>query len=165
MKIVFNTSPLIFLSRLEMLDIFLSQMEEFYAPKAVVDEIFAKEDDTSQAISEIFHQQMILSQTIQLSLFANRLSQRLGKGESEAITLALELEADYIILDDFAARREAIRLGLKPKGTLAIIRKLQADERITISNLDEFYQRLMGVGFRVKRSLFYQIFIASSEPS
>jgi len=33
-------------------------------------------------------------------------------GESEAIVLAIELEADYVILDDFAARKEAVRLGL-----------------------------------------------------
>jgi len=37
-------------------------------------------------------------------------------GESEAIVLAIELEADYVILDDFVARKEAVRLGLNVKG-------------------------------------------------
>jgi predicted nucleic acid-binding protein len=60
-----------------------------------------------------------------MSILVNSLNQRLGRGESEAIPLALELNADYIILDDFAARREASRLGLQVKGTLAIIKKLQ----------------------------------------
>jgi predicted nucleic acid-binding protein len=72
------------------------------------------------------------------------------------MTLALEL--NYIILDDFAARREASRLGLQVKGTLAIIKKLQQDGQITIDNLEELYQRIISIGFRVKRSIFDDVF-------
>ncbi len=158
MKIVFNTSPLIFLTRLEILADFLTQPGEFYVPQAVADEILAKEDDASRALQIIFATQQLNTQPIQTILFANTLNQRLGRGESEAITLALELNADYIILDDFAARREASRLGLKVKGTLAIAKKLQQDGKITLDNIDEFYQRLIEIGFRVKRSIFDEIF-------
>ena len=49
---------------------------------------------------------------------------RLGKKESEAIALSIELQTDYIILDDFAARKEATKLRLNVKGTLPIIKKL-----------------------------------------
>lgn len=70
----------------------------------------------------------------------------------------LELQADYILLDDFAARKEAMRLGLNVKGTLAVIRKLWLDEKIAIDNLDQLYQDLMAVNFRVTRSLFDEIF-------
>ena len=83
---------------------------------------------------------------------------RLGKGESEAIALCTELQADYVVLDDFAARREAIRLGLNVRGTLAIIRNLNSEGKIAIDNLDELYQRLMAINFRVKRALFDAIF-------
>jgi len=86
------------------------------------------------------------------------LNARLGKGESEAIALSTELQADYVVLDDFAARREAMRLGLNVRGTLAIIRKLNSEGKITIDNLEELYQQLMAINFRVKRSLFDAIF-------
>lgn len=89
---------------------------------------------------------------------ADRLNDRLGRGESEAIALGIELQTDYIILDDFAARKEADRLGLSVKGTLAIIRKLQAEEKIKLENLDEFYQNLQEMKFRVNRAVFDGIF-------
>ncbi len=68
------------------------------------------------------------------------------------------LQTDYIILDDFAARKEAIRLGLNIKGTLAVIKKLQGEDKIVIDNLDQFYQQLRKINFRVKREIFEAIF-------
>jgi predicted nucleic acid-binding protein len=88
----------------------------------------------------------------------NRLNLNLGLGESEAISLATELQADFIILDDRAARKIAINLGLNVKGTLAIIKKLIQENKITIDNLDEFYQRFRQINFRVSRSIFDTIF-------
>jgi len=86
------------------------------------------------------------------------LNQRLGKGESDAIALGIELEADYVLLDDSTARREARRLGLTIKGTLAVIKKLSKNGTISIESLNDLYQQLMKIEFRVKRSLFDQIF-------
>jgi predicted nucleic acid-binding protein len=158
MKIVLNTSPLIFLTRLEFLEIFLSQPGEYFTPQAVFDEIQAKEDEVSLSLKTIFANQKIEIRPIQMSVLANSLNQRLGRGESEAMTLALELNANYTILDDFAARREASRLGLQVKGTLAIVKKLHQEGQITIDNLEELYQRIISIGFRVKRSIFDDIF-------
>jgi predicted nucleic acid-binding protein len=84
---------------------------------------------------------------------ANRLNERLGRGESEAISLAIDLQADYIILDDFAARKEAKRLGLNVKGTLAVVRKLHLEGRINISDFDVLYQKIIEINFRVKREI------------
>jgi predicted nucleic acid-binding protein len=158
MKIVLNTSPLIFLTRLELLEIFLSQAGEYFTPQAVFDEIQAKDDGVSLSLKTIFDNRKIEIRSIQMSILANSLNQRLGRGESEAMTLALELNANYIILDDFAARREANRLGLQVKGTLAIIKRLHQEGQITIDSLEELYQRIISIGFRVKRSVFDDIF-------
>jgi predicted nucleic acid-binding protein len=97
----------------------------------------------------------------QISLFslAKSINARLGIGEAEAIALATELQSDYVILDDFAARREAIRLGLNVKGTLAIIKKMMIDDKVKIDDLERFYQQLLQIKFRVKRSIFETIFI------
>ncbi|NEQ32166.1 MAG: DUF3368 domain-containing protein [Leptolyngbya sp. SIO4C5] len=157
MTIVLDTSPLIFLNRLELLDKFLVRTS-CYIPQAVYEEITIKEDETSQFLSKSLIEQKIVVQPIQLLTLADRLKKRLGKGEAEALTLALELQASYVILDDFAGRQEALRLRLKPKGTLAIAKKLQQEGEIVIDDLDLFYERLISIGFRVKRSLFDKIF-------
>ena len=158
MKIVFNSSPLIFLFRLDFLKLFIQYNYQLYVPEVVIKEINAKQDEASQAINlSIDKNSLIIKQTSLLSL-ANSISERLGRGEAAAIALATELQSDYVILDDFAARREALRLGLNVKGTLAIIRKMMVDGKVKIDDLDQFYQQLLKIKFRVKKSVFDSIF-------
>jgi predicted nucleic acid-binding protein len=157
-KIVFNSSPLIFLARLGFLDVFTESADEFYLPNFVGEEIAAKTDEASQKVKMLINSSRITLKKPNLITQVNSLNMRLGKGESEAIALGIELPTDYIILDDFAARKEAMRLGLNVKGTLAVIRKLWLDGKIAIDNLEELYQELMAIKFRVSRSLFDEIF-------
>jgi predicted nucleic acid-binding protein len=157
-KIVFNSSPLIFLACLGFLQTFIDSATEFYLPIFVGDEISAKTDRASQKVKGLIDAHKLVVRTSQLTSLVNSLNRRLGKGESEAIALGIELQADYIILDDFAARKEALRLGLNVKGTLAVIRKLWLDGKIAIDNLEQLYQDLMAINFRVTRSLFDEIF-------
>ncbi|MDJ0636361.1 MAG: hypothetical protein QNJ34_24500 [Xenococcaceae cyanobacterium MO_188.B29] len=158
MKIVFNSSPLIFLSRLDFLELFLSYDYEFYVPEVVINEINAKQDEASSYVNIAVASNSLIVKPISLLSLANSINERLGRGEAEAIALATELQSDYVILDDFAARREALRLGLNVKGTLAIIKKMRADGKVKIDDLDQFYQQLLQIKFRVKRSIFAAIF-------
>lgn len=158
MKIVFNSSPLIFLARLDFLDKFIDGTAEFYCPEWVREEINDKSDVASQSINRLIESNRLISRPTNLFSLANRLNSRLGKGESEAISLGIEIQTDYIILDDFAARKEALRLGLNVKGTLAVIKKLDLSNQISIDNLDQLYQQLLSLNFRVKRELFDAIF-------
>lgn len=158
MKIVFNSSPLIFLSRLDYLEPFLAKDANFYVPKSVQIEINAKQDQATDNIQNFINNEKLIVQEINLISLANRLHNRLGKGESDAIALGIELQTDYIILDDYAARKEAIRLGLNVKGTLAILRKLLKEEKIIIDDLDSFYQKIRKMNFRVNREVFDSIF-------
>lgn len=153
-KIVFNYSPLIFLTRLNFLEVFLESSDEFYVPKSVCVEIERKQDEASASICQTLADQKIQVRSSGLISVVARLSDRLGKGESEAIALGLEIQTDYIILDDLAARREARRLGLNVKETLAIVKKLQAEGKIASDSLDSLYQQISEMNFRVKRSVF-----------
>ncbi|MBI4617113.1 MAG: DUF3368 domain-containing protein [Planctomycetes bacterium] len=45
----------------------------------------------------------------------------LDPGEAEAITLALDLGAEVILVDELEARDEARRLGLRPTGLLGVL--------------------------------------------
>ena len=157
-KIIFNSSPLIFLARLDFLAIFIESGDEFYLPQVVKEETNTKQDKASNYINRLVANNQLIVQGVKLISLAHRINERLGRGESEAIALGVELQTDYIILDDFAARKEAMRLGLNVKGSLAIIRKLQIDGRITIGNLEQLYQQLIDINFRVKREIFDAIF-------
>lgn len=75
----------------------------------------------------------------------------LDAGESEVIALALELEAERVILDDLDARRLAQRLGVVPVGTLGLL--LAARLRGEIQSLRAELDRLQQAGFRVSPTL------------
>jgi predicted nucleic acid-binding protein len=80
----------------------------------------------------------------------------LGKGEAESIALSIETGADLVILDDHAARIEAMRLGLLVKGTLGIVRRLMEDGAFE-GELEELFINLKAMGFRIRPELFWKI--------
>jgi predicted nucleic acid-binding protein len=45
----------------------------------------------------------------------------LGPGEREAISLALETKADFLLIDETAGRKTAVHNGVAVKGTLGIL--------------------------------------------
>jgi predicted nucleic acid-binding protein len=74
----------------------------------------------------------------------------LGAGECEAISLAKELNADLILIDDRKARLAAIERGLTVAGTLNIL------ELASIKNLlelSEVFDKLKNTNFRVSQIL------------
>jgi predicted nucleic acid-binding protein len=132
MQIVFNSSPLIFLAKLGYLSHFLDQLSSFYIPQSVADEISTKSDSASKTIQSFIKSDALQIHAVALINLAQSLNQRLGRGESDAIVLGIQLNTDYILLDDLAARKEATRLGLTVKGTLAAINKMNRDRKIVI---------------------------------
>ena len=158
MKIVINSSPLIFLVRLQFLELFLETSERVYLPQSVLDEIQAKSDEINSALVPLITNKKLIVTTTNLGSLFNHLTLSLGSGESETIALATELQADFVILDDLAARKAARNLGLNVKGTLAIIKKLNQAGKIEIIDLNEFYNKLLDINFRVSRSIFNTVF-------
>lgn len=154
---VFNSFPLIILSKLNYLNKAVQLFDQVVVPTSVVDEIKAKADDTFEQVNLMHQQNLLQLRTPTLVSLENGLRVRLGLGEAAAIALATEIQADFIILDDHAARIEATRLGLDVKGTLGLIKRFRDTDTISISNADLF-SKLQEMNFRVKRSVFDSIF-------
>jgi predicted nucleic acid-binding protein len=62
-----------------------------------------------------------------------------------------------VCLDDYAARSEAMRLGLDVKGTLGILRRLMETDQFRC-NVEDLPKNLKKIGFRVKDKIFWEIF-------
>lgn len=78
----------------------------------------------------------------------------LGKGEREAIALALNSGADLLLADDRAAAREARRLSLTVTGTLGILAR--AGE-VGLIDLRSALDRLERTNFRVNPKILRQL--------
>ena len=86
-------------------------------PQAVIDEL--QHEETPQKVKDWINKFPVWIEVRAASTIDNIL--KLGTGEKEAIALAQELRADYVILDDRKARREASALDLTVTGTLNIL--------------------------------------------
>ena len=107
--IISDTSCLIIFSKIYKLSILKDIFKEIVIPKGVHDEYGEKLPGFIRII------QVKNENLIKLA------SAFLDKGEAEVIALALENNAEGVILDDKKGRKTAIKLGLNVIGTLGII--------------------------------------------
>jgi len=71
---------------------------------------------------------------------------RLGSGEREAISLALELHATQVLIDDRLARRIAMERGLLVGSTIGILEQAAA---IGLLDLPVVMKKLLNTNFRI----------------
>jgi predicted nucleic acid-binding protein len=87
----------------------------------------------------------------------------LDPGEAQAISLALQLQADVILIDERHARAEAIRLGLRPLGVVGIFK--QAADRGLVDFRAEVARLLSTTNFRIAPSVLAALFQRSPDRS
>jgi hypothetical protein len=109
--VVVDASPLIAFQQIGHLPLLQALFTTLLVPNAVAREI-APSVPSQPWIVERQPSQPLAPQVLQASL---------GAGESEAISLALELRADRFIVDEKAARHLAQALGLRVIGTLGVL--------------------------------------------
>jgi len=79
----------------------------------------------------------------------------LGRGEREAIALALETRADLVVLDDQQRRRVAREKGLSVAGTVGIL--IEAREQGRIPSVRRELDRLIEAGMWVDGAFYHRI--------
>jgi len=75
-------------------------------------------------------------------------------GEAAAISLAKEVNADRLLIDDRDGRRIAESLGLKVAGTLAVLRDAALQRRIDLGSV---FERLRQTTFRASPGLYQEM--------
>ncbi|MEL6671219.1 MAG: DUF3368 domain-containing protein [Bacteroidota bacterium] len=80
---------------------------------------------------------------------------RLDQGEAEAIILALEHKADFLLVDELLGRKEAMKKGLRVLGTLGILMK--AKQMGLTKEIRPLMDRLIEKGFWLHPSLYQEV--------
>ena len=157
---VIDSSPLIFLAKLNRLNLLRQEAEEVLVPPAVLEEIAEQDDEAKRQIEEARRTWLEMRPVRNVRLLAV-LKRELGDGEAEAITLAMETNAARIVLDDLDARRLADRLGLRLVGTLGLL--LASKLRGEVPSLRAEIERLRSGGFRASPALVEEILRSAGE--
>ncbi len=120
MIVVSNSGPLIALSKIKYLDILKDSFREIIIPEAVWMEVVEKGKGRPGA-EDIKGSPWIKVNKVKNKIGIEALKHEIGVGESEAIILAMELNANLVLIDDKIARGIAGSMGLNVAGTLSII--------------------------------------------
>lgn len=161
MIVVSDTSALSNLALVEHLWLLQDIYQTVIIPDVVAGELAAARDPT---ISDILQLSWIQTKSLTRLQIADQLQQERGldAGEASAIALALELQADDLLIDERLGRQEAIRLGIPIIGILGVL--LVAKRRSLIPQIKPVVDTLIHqAGFRVSRQLYQQVLVLAQE--
>lgn len=120
MKVVSNTSPIINLAAINHLDVLRQVFGTIVIPQAVYHEIVVVGSGQPGA-DEVREANWIQVHAITNQPLITVLTLSLDQGEAEAIALAVEIQADLVLLDERMGRSVASHFGLKCIGLLGIL--------------------------------------------
>lgn len=152
MIIISDTTTITNLWKIGRLDILRQLYGVVIIPKAVWDELTA----IPQQAIDLVQQNWIQVQLPNNQAFVDQLLQELDEGESEAIALSVELNADYLIIDETLGRKKARSLQIKVIGLLGIL--LLAKHQNLISELKSILEELENrAGFFIHPALYKEV--------
>jgi predicted nucleic acid-binding protein len=155
---VFDASPLVFFDALGYADL-LPDLHRVLVPPAVIGELVALPGEPGSDLPAEEWVEQRAPGVESLRRVEREMTE--GRGEKEAIALALELSA-LVVLDDKRARHYARRVGLRLTGTLGMLLRLH---RLNLASrgLEEDLQLLEAADMRITPALRRMVLDAGAE--
>jgi len=158
-KAISNTSPLLFLYRIGVIDWLPKIFDVIWTTSATVYELQeGKQKGYDVVIPSDYDWLKIVNPN---SYYSEWLALDLGAGELGAISLALENPDFIILLDDSLARRTAQAAGLPVWGTLRII--LEAKKHGLTKKVEPHLKRLVKAGLWISDDIFQRVLKLANE--
>lgn len=153
-KVVSNSSTIIHLAKIGKLGLLKDLFETVVVPEAVYRESALEGKERAEA-ELIRNADWLKILQINDKKLVRLLQSSVDDGESEAITLALEIGADLILLDDSDAREKARLYGLEITGTIGVL--LRAKKEGKLSSIKETLEELRITGFWIDDELMSRL--------
>jgi predicted nucleic acid-binding protein len=150
MIVISDTSPINYLVLIEHIDVLPRLFDQVIIPQAVFEEL--NHERTPQSVREWVS--ALPEWAVVRAAEKVDSTLKLGRGEREAISLAEQLHADAILLDDWKAWKAAEARGLVVTGTLSV---LEIASQQGLIDLAEAFDRLQKTTFHVTPELLQSI--------
>ncbi len=158
--VVSDTSPIVCLAHLELLEVLPRLFGAVLIPPAVANELRAGSDRPPKIDLAALPFVEIRAPSDRDLL--QRLLARLDVGEAEALALAVEVKPDVVLIDERTGRTVASELGLLPLGVLGVL--IRAKRRGLVSTVAPLLTRLVEeLDFRISADVARQVLNLSGE--
>ena len=150
MVVVSNTSPLNYLLMIDAVEVLRGLYGEIHVPELVIAELGSSNSpEVVRAWTRRLPGWVRVCSPSQL-----RVAEPLHAGELHAVSLALELGAERLLIDDYAGREVARSAGVSVAGTIGVL-DLAAEKRLV--DLPQCVKRLLATNFRVRREIVEEV--------
>jgi len=159
-NVVSNSSSIIHLAKLGQIHLLRDFYGTILIPKAVQAECLVAGNDREE-VTSIKNADWLKVYSVKNVALVKLLSSEIDEGESEAIALAIEQQADLILLDDADAREKAKIYKLSITGTLGIL--LRAKKEGKIISFADVLEKIRATGFWINDKLKRQFLSKAGE--
>jgi predicted nucleic acid-binding protein len=147
--IICDTSPLNYLILIEEADILPALYGRVIIPQAVLTEL--QKPETPEKVRTLIATSPAWIEVAQMRSKPDASLSKLGEGEREAITLALDLQADAVLIDETRGREAARLHGLRIVGTLGVLYEAAG---AGFCDLEKAFDKLRQTSFRASEKLY-----------
>lgn len=151
MIVVADTSPLVFLSRIGRLELLRALYPEIVVPATVWHEAVVARPEAGGVELLRNANWVVVSDEAERTGVEQSLEEALDPGEAAAITLAVLLNAEVLLIDERKGRAVARERGLSVRGTLGVL--VDGRRAGHLASLRAELDELLARGFRVAPAL------------
>ena len=158
MIVVSDTTPLISLLKIDHLDLLEKLFGQVLIPKAVFDELTVDERYELEA-DQIRRKEFIIVKAVQNSESASLLKRATGldMGESEAIVLTDEMNADVLLMDEAKGRTVSFQMGFKVMGTIGVLMAAYEEKELTADEIKKCVEGLQNAGRHISQKHYQML--------
>lgn len=158
MIVVSDTTPLISLFKINRIDLLEKLFGQVLIPQAVFDELTADERFKLEA-DQIRCRQFIIVKAVKNLESASILRRATGldQGESEAIILTDEMNADILLMDEAKGRAVSFQMGLKIMGTIGVLMAAYEENELTADKVRECVAGLQRAGRHISQKHYQML--------
>jgi predicted nucleic acid-binding protein len=160
MKIISDASPLINLAWIGKIEILSKLYGEICISEAVWQEVVVQ-GSGQPGSEEVKASQWIKRQEVGNKTLVQSLMLELDAGEAEAIALALETNADLLLMDERLGRETAMFMGLRVVGLVGVL--IEAKRKGIITEIKTSLDQLRKAGFYLHPTLYMRILMDQGE--
>lgn len=153
--VVTDAGPLIALAQMDYLFVLENLFGTVWVPIAVQQECMAKPGLDTLRIQQAIEQGILKVAAEPAEPGTIQLPRSLGAGEKAALHLAIQNPNTLLIMDDYLARKQAIRMGFNLIGTVGLLDI--AEKRGLIGSAEDAITAIRQSGYRISTSILQTI--------